>query len=72
MSYESEKRTRTERIDPELTWAGWQIVDFDPRRPLTAYDRCAVREYPTEDGPADYALCAYSDEIGIDSATKWH
>jgi hypothetical protein len=30
MPRESEKRTRTARIDPDLVWAGWKIVDFDP------------------------------------------
>jgi type I restriction enzyme R subunit len=70
MSYESEKRTRTERIDPELTWAGWRIVDFDARKPLTAYDKCAVREYPTENGPADYALCVSGQILGIVEAKK--
>ena len=70
MSEESERRTRRDRIDPELTWAGWQIVDFDPRKPLTAYDKCAVREYPTENGPADYALCASGQILGIVEAKK--
>ena len=70
MSEESERRTRKGRIDPELTWAGWQIVDFDPRKPLTAYDKCAVREYPTENGPADYALCVSCQILGIVEAKK--
>jgi type I restriction enzyme, R subunit len=70
MSEESERKTRRERIDPELTWAGWQIVDFDPRKPLTAYDKCAVREYPTENGPADYALCVSGRILGIVEAKK--
>jgi type I restriction enzyme, R subunit len=70
MSEESERKTRRDRIDPELTWAGWQIVDFDPRKPLTAYDKCAVREYPTENGPADYALCASGQILGIVEAKK--
>jgi hypothetical protein len=30
MPRESEKRTRTARIDPEISWAGWEIVDFGP------------------------------------------
>ena len=70
MSEESERKTRRDRIDPELTWAGWQIVDFDPRKPLTAYDKCAVREYPTENGPADYALCVSGQILGIVEAKK--
>ena len=47
MSLESERQTRKSRIDPEITWAGWKIVDFDPSKSLTAYEGCAVREYPT-------------------------
>jgi type I restriction enzyme, R subunit len=70
MSEESERKTRRERIDPELTWAGWQIVDYDPRKPLTAYDKCAIREYPTENGPADYALCVSGQVLGIVEAKK--
>src|SRR5215468_8693839 len=70
MSEESERRTRRERIDPEISWAGWQIVDFNPRKPLAAYDKCAVREYPTENGPADYALCVSGQILGIVEAKK--
>jgi type I restriction enzyme, R subunit len=70
MSEERERRTRRERIDPELTWAGWKIVDFDPRKPLTSYDKCAVKEYSTENGPADYALCASGQILGIIEAKK--
>jgi type I restriction enzyme R subunit len=70
MSEESERRTRRDRIDPELIWAGWGIADFDPRKPLTAYDKCAVKEYPTENGPADYALCVSDQILGIVEAKK--
>ena len=64
MSEESERRTRRERIDPELAWAGWKIVDFDPRKSLTAYDNAAVREYPTENGPADYGTVRFGPSNG--------
>jgi hypothetical protein len=29
-------------------------------RPLSAYDLCAIVEFPTESGPADYALCVWA------------
>src|SRR2546430_9656301 len=29
---------------------------FDPSKPLRTYDRCAIEEYQTDNGPADYAL----------------
>jgi len=57
MAKEFERQTRTDRIDPELKWAGWKIVDFNPKKPLAAYNNCAIKEFPTENGPADYALC---------------
>jgi type I restriction enzyme R subunit len=55
-----EWQTRKERVDPKLESAGWRIISerkFDPGKPLSAYDRCAIEEYPTENGPADYGLC---------------
>ena len=65
MSYESERKTRTNRVDPELRWAGWKVVRFDPEKSLATYDGCAIKEYPTENGPADYALCAGGQILGI-------
>ncbi len=53
--------------------AGWRIVrqkDFDPAKPLTAYDRCAIEEYPTDNGPADYALSVNGQIYGIVEAKK--
>ena len=65
MSYESERRTRTERIDPELTWAGWKVVAYDSRKSLAAYENCAVKEFPTANGPADYALVQGGRVLGV-------
>jgi len=70
MSYESERKTRTNRVDPELRWAGWKVVRFDPEKSLATYDGCAIKEYPTENGPADYALCAGGQILGIVEAKK--
>ena len=53
---ESEYRTRRQRIDPLLKAAGWKIVDFNPASPAARYTNHAVTEYPTANGPADYAL----------------
>ena len=55
----SEFLTRKQLVDKRLTDAGWRIVlqkNFDASKPLTVYDRCAIEEYPTDNGPADYAL----------------
>ena len=69
----SEKLTRKELIDGELTDAGWRIIserDFDASRPLRTYDRCAIGEYPTDRGPADYALCADGKVLAVVEAKK--
>src|SRR6266852_1249690 len=69
----SEYLTRKELIDQRLTDAGWRIVPeakFDPSKPLRTYDRCAIEEYATENGPADYALCADGKILGIVEAKK--
>ena len=68
----SEWLTRRQRIDPQLKSAGWTIVDhgkYDPTA-LTNHDRCALVEYPTENGPADYALCIGGQLLGIVEAKK--
>ena len=66
----SEWLTRKRLIDPKLKAAGWQIVPFTPDKPLTSYDRCAVEEFETEHGPADYALCVDGQILGIVEAKK--
>lgn len=68
--HEAEWRTRRQRIDPRLTASGWQLVDFDPARPPSAYTRHAIREYPTANGPADYALAVDGRILGIVEAKR--
>jgi hypothetical protein len=34
-----------------------EVVPYTATKPLTAYDRCTIEEYPTKTGPADYVLC---------------
>lgn len=67
---EGERRTRKSRIDPKLTACGWQIVPFEPARPLPKYSRHAVEEYPTANGPADYALVVDGQLLGVVEAKK--
>ena len=67
---ERERQTRKRRIDPRLAAAGWAVVPYDATRPLTAYNRCAIEEYPTDNGPADYALCVDGYILGIVEAKK--
>lgn len=70
MATESERRTRKKRIDPKLEAAGWQVVPYDSNKLLSAYDRCAIEEYPTVSGPADYALCVGGQILGVIEAKK--
>ena len=69
----SEKLTRQQLIDTALTDAGWRIIserDFDASKPFRAYNRCAIEEYPTDRGPADYALCADGKILGVVEAKR--
>ena len=54
---ESERLTRKKRIDPQLESLGWRVVPFNEGCSLTNLNNCAIEEFPTENGPADYALC---------------
>jgi type I restriction enzyme R subunit len=66
---ESEKRTRQTRIDPRLKAAGWSVVPFTTSDP-TSYSNAAVEEFETTNGPADYALCAQDQILGVAEAKK--
>ena len=72
---ESEYQTRKKRIDPGLESLGWKVVPFDPAKPLSAYTQHAVTEFPTDNGPADYALfvdgviLGIVEELGFEIAT---
>ena len=37
---------------------------------MGTYDKCAIEEFPTESGPADYALCAGGQILGVIEAKK--
>lgn len=68
--HEAEWKTRRQRIDPRLRRAGWDIVPFKPDTPTASYTRHAVVEYPTDNGPADYALFVNSVLLGIVEGKK--
>ncbi len=70
MAAESESTTRKQRIDPRLRAAGWRVVPFDSTRQLSSYDGCAIEEYPTDHGPADYALCVDGRILGVIEAKR--
>lgn len=67
---DSEWITRKQLIDPKLKASGWRIVPFNPNNSLSSYDRCAIEEFATENGPADYALCVSGKVLGIVEAKK--
>jgi type I restriction enzyme R subunit len=66
----SEWATRKQLIDSMLAAAGWRVVPFNEHTPLASLKRCAVEEYPTDNGPADYALCDGGQVVGIVEAKK--
>jgi type I restriction enzyme R subunit len=67
---ESERLTRKRRIDPQLESLGWRVVPFVENCSLADLNNCAIEEYPTENGPADYALCLDGRIIGVLEAKK--
>ncbi|MBI3823922.1 MAG: DEAD/DEAH box helicase family protein [Planctomycetes bacterium] len=70
LNYESEWLTRKKRIDTRLRSLGWEIVPFNATRPLSACTKHAVEEFPTDTGPADYALYVNGRILGIVEAKK--
>src|SRR3972149_8102292 len=67
---ENEKQTRKERIDKRLVECGWQIITYSRDTPLFTYSHHAVREYPTDSGPVDYALFCEGKIIGVIEAKR--
>ena len=58
-----------QRIDDKLTQAGWVIQDLKQLN-LSAGVGVAVREYPTDTGPADYVLFVNRVACGVIEAKK--
>lgn len=67
---ESERQTRKRRIDPLLKSLGWNVVPFDGDCPLDRLSNCAIEEYETTNGPADYVLCVDGRIIAVVEAKK--
>jgi type I site-specific restriction endonuclease len=64
-NFESERQTRTQRVDRKLRAAGWTIVPFDESRQISGYRAHAIEEYPTANGPVDHALVADGQILGV-------
>jgi len=69
---ESEWQTRKNRIDTKLKGLSrpWNIIKYREGIDISSLDACAVEEYPTENGPADYALFVKGRLLGIIEAKK--
>jgi type I restriction enzyme, R subunit len=48
----------------------WSIVPFSKTLDLSSLNNVAVEEYPTANGPADYALFVQGKLLGIIEAKK--
>ncbi len=70
--HESEWTTRKQRIDKQLRESdpAWKIVRYREGLDESQLDAVAVEEYPTENGPADYALFVGGQLLGIIEAKK--
>lgn len=58
-----------EKIDQKLSLSGWTVQDFKMLNPHAALG-VAVREFPTETGPVDYALFVDGVPVGVIEAKK--
>ena len=67
---EPEWLTRKTRIDGKLRALGWTVVPHTTAFQPAAADCVAVAEYPTANGPADYALFVGGRVLGIVEAKK--
>ncbi len=72
MNQELEWQTRRERINTKLTALNpcWDIIKYSENLDLTKLTNHAVEEFPTNNGPADYALFVNGKLIGIIEAKK--
>lgn len=66
----SEWLTRKRLIDRKLNSAGWEVVPFKKGRSIGDWHDCAVEEFETANGPADYALCRNGKILGVVEAKK--
>jgi len=69
---ESEWKTRKTRIDTKLRALNpsWYIIPYKEGLNLSSLSSHAVEEFPTQNGPADYALFVKGKLLGIIEAKK--
>lgn len=70
--HESEWLTRKKRIDSKLTSLNppWKIIPYQEGIDISGLGRVAIEEFPTESGPADYALVGGGRLVGFIEAKK--
>lgn len=68
---ESERITRKKRIDSQLKHLGWNIHPYETGLNTSILSAHAIEEYPTANGPADYALFVNGKLLGIIEAKKY-
>lgn len=66
----SEWKTRRSLIDPKLNARGWNVAAKDATSADVPTGTVTLTEYPTTNGPADYALCNGGRVVGIVEAKK--
>lgn len=66
----SEWKTRRSLIDPKLNARGWNVAKQDATSAAVPPGTVTLSEYPTTNGPADYALCNGGRILGIVEAKK--
>ena len=66
----SEWKTRRALIDPRLNALGWNVAPKDATSAAVPPGTTTLTEYPTEHGPADYALCTGGRVLGIVEAKR--
>ncbi|WP_425301861.1 DEAD/DEAH box helicase family protein [Nocardia wallacei] len=67
---ELEAVTRKDRIDPKLKAAKWTVTPYDSVFASSPPPASAVEEWPTANGPADYALIDGGAVRGVVEAKK--
>jgi len=70
MTGESERVTRKKRIDPLLKASGWSVESYQMGMDISLLNKCALEEFPTANGPADYALCLDGKIVAVVEAKK--
>lgn len=69
---ESEWQTRKKRIDSKLTSLSspWKLIPYREGMDISILGNHAIEEFPTESGPADYALVVAGQLVGFIEAKK--